>query len=431
VKDLEVPMSLDSYLFEKACYVPDGLASIAEDVHLLAVGSAVEREVSAFLNVALRHGLMSCCAVAGAQFRGHWVAEVSRGGRAAWKEGVKPVLEDAIFGPDERDERIKASGLPREHAPEAEPREVAADELVPRAASALAALLDLTEIVRKHRCYELSDGQYRSNLGWALNGATKVLATLIEAEWDADWPPALAEHGRAALSGVTATLREADEAWRLSPEDLGPLDEAWLSEMDPERTPEAEKEAERHRRASVTQDSRMPFDLVTPRRYRAATLDGLLEGVPGHRECLDYARSPEGTLVIHGELASGIFQIQWAIGRHWFVDQLQPVGAIQWHEVVEDNLMAQNRGLWDCPHLLISSLEPVFVGDGSYADPCYAERMLEYRLLRRRPTVITIERYGWEVLNLRSRTVQLLKESRNVVLEPLTDQERENSEMFG
>lgn len=37
------------------------------------------------------------------------------------------------------------------------------------------------------------------------------------------------------------------------------------------------------------------------------------------------------------------------------------------------------------------------------------ERMLEFRLALELPTVITIERYGLETVNLRSRTVQLLE----------------------
>jgi hypothetical protein len=54
---------------------------------------------------------------------------------------------------------------------------------------------------------------------------TKVLATLIEAEWEVDWPGALADRGRGALEAVLAKLEEADEAWRFSAEDLAPLEE--------------------------------------------------------------------------------------------------------------------------------------------------------------------------------------------------------------
>jgi hypothetical protein len=72
----------------------------------------------------------------------------------------------------------------------------------------------------------------------------------------------------------------------------------------------------------------------------------------------------------------------------------------------------------------------VLVADGSHADPCYAERMLEYRLVRRLPTVITIERYGLETVNLRGRTLDLLKQSKNVVLSRLTQEDRQIGTLF-
>jgi len=423
-------MALDSYLFEKACYVPAGLARVAEDLRLLAAGSPAAREIGAYLNVALRHGLSTCCAISGAELESGWVSDLSREGDAAWRR-VQSAQEGVIFGPDERDDRIKASGRPRGHAPDAEPREVAVEEVIERGAKSLAALLDLTDVVRKHGCYDLEDGHFRAHLGQAFNGATKVLATLIEAEWSVDWPGALVDRGRDALDGVVAKLQESDEAWRLSAGDLAPLDEAWLAEVDPVRTPEAEMEAERLRRASVTKTNRIVHDLVIPERYRDARLEGLLvDRVPGHDVCADFARSPEGTLVIHGELASGMYEIQWAIARFWFVDELQSVGAVDWHELVEDNLMAQNQGLWNCPRLIVGSLRPVWLAGGAQADPCYAERMLEHRLALGLPTVITIERYGLEQVNLRSRTVQLLKESKNVVLSRLSEEDREIGEMF-
>ncbi len=254
---------------------------------------------------------------------------------------------------------------------------------------------------------------------------------LTDAEWDPGWPDELVAHGREALAGVVAKLPEAEGAWRFSAGDLAPLEEAWLAEVDPERTPEAEQEAERRRRAGVTKKTRIFHDLIIPERHRRARLAGLrVQQVPGHQVCFDYAKAPEGALVIHGELASGMFQIQWAIAHHWFVEELQSVGSVEWRDVVEDNLMAQNRGLWDCPCLVLESLCPVFLPDGTYADPCYAERMLEYRLTQRLPTVISIERDDLKMLNLRSRTVHLLEQSRNVVLSRLGKAEREGSEMF-
>ncbi len=69
---------------------------------------------------------------------------------------------------------------------------------------------------------------------------------------------------------------------------------------------------------------------------------------------------------------------------------------------------------------------------GEWAGPTsgYAERMLEYRLALGLPTVITIERYGLEMVNLRARTVHLLKQSKNVVLSRLSEEDRQISTMF-
>ena len=66
--------------------------------------------------------------------------------------------------------------------------------------------------LRKHHCEDLKDTRFRSHIAEAFNGSTKVLATLIDAEWGVDWPVALAHRGRAALEGVLAKLQEADEA---------------------------------------------------------------------------------------------------------------------------------------------------------------------------------------------------------------------------
>lgn len=41
-------MTLDSYLFEKACHVPEGLARIAEDLRLLPAESPAAREIGAY-----------------------------------------------------------------------------------------------------------------------------------------------------------------------------------------------------------------------------------------------------------------------------------------------------------------------------------------------------------------------------------------------
>ena len=291
--------------------------------------------------------------------------------------------------------------------------------------------MDLADVVRAHAEQILEGDRLRSNLAYALNGATKVLTTLLDGEWDVGWPMMLVDRGRAALAGVVERLEAAEEAWRFSAEYLEALKEAWLADADPERTPEAEREAERRRRAEVTEENRMPTDLVVPPRYRTAHLDGLLvDEIPGHRECAEFAKAPDGILVLHGELRSGLFEIQWAIAHWWFIEGLHPVRAVEWDDLVESNVFAQQRGLWDSPRLVVSRLCPVHVGDETFADPGCAERMLEYRLLRRLPTLVTVERYALVNLNLRHRTVQLLEETRNIVLSRLTNEQRGSSEMF-
>lgn len=424
-------MSLQSYLFEKACYVPESLARFAGDLQLLPAESPASRELRAYLDVALRHGLIVCSAIAHTAFDGDWGVRLSREGASAWKNEVKPILEAAFFGPDERDERVRAAGLPRTREFDQETPEIDPAELLSKAACCIAALLDLTEIARKHRAHEIEEARFCSHLTQAFGGATKVLATLIDAEWDTDWPRLLAEKGRRGLEGFIEDLTEDGDAWRLPLEDLAPREEAWLREIDPERTAEAELEAERQRRARVTEKNRTLYDLVLPKAHRHVTLDGLLvDKVPGHDVCFNYAKSPEGTLIIHGELASGIYEIQWAIARYWFVDELQSVGAVKWDDLVADNLMAQNPGLWDSPRLILHGLRPVKLSDGTVADPGYAERMLEYRIERGFPTVATIERYSFEDLNFRPRTIELLKQSKNVVLSRLSKDDRDAEGMF-
>ena len=83
-----------------------------------------------------------------------------------------------------------------------------------------------------------------------------------------------------------------------------------------------------------------------------------------------------------------------------------------------------------CTRLIVSSLQPVWLADSTLADPGYTERMLEHRLAVGLPTVITIERFGLEMVNLRARTVHLLKQSKNVVLSRLSEEDRQIGTMF-
>jgi hypothetical protein len=415
-------MVLDSYMYEKAQYVPQSLASFAEDLRLIPFGSAQSRELSAYLNVALRYGLKTCCVFTDADFESVWVRELSRGGYKVWDKLVKPALDEAYRASKEK----AKSQLPELSKEDDDDREA-----LTQIRRTMAALLDLTEVVLKHGCYELKEGNFRGQLGFAFNGATKVFADLHRLSWDLKWIEQLVTGGRAAAEEIITEFQVKEDRWGLSIDYLAPLEEAWLAEMDPTQTPEAEREVERERRAAVTKANRILYDLLIPEHFAHVRLDDLLvEEVPGHQACSDYARAPEGFLVIHGEFISGLFEIQWAIARYWFVDALESVSVIEWRDLVEDNLMAQNRSLWNCPHLLISSLEPVSLPDGTLADPGYAERLLVYRLEQKLPTVLSFERYSPADANLQGRTVELLKQSNNVVLSRLSQEERESCELF-
>lgn len=57
----------------------------------------------------------------------------------------------------------------------------------------VAALLDLGEAVRRHGAEKAEGTSFERQLSWALNGATKVVSTLLGAEWE----PGLAPGARA------------------------------------------------------------------------------------------------------------------------------------------------------------------------------------------------------------------------------------------
>lgn len=454
-------MAYDAYLFEKASYVPDSLSRLAEDLKLLEPSSPAHREVAAYLNVALRHSLQICASLTGARFDASWVVGIARDGHSHWAQVVEPALKAAAASAEDppvlplasTDDREDDEGWDdddgwedEDDSDEAEAwrgedsvpdvphgrsrrRRFLDDDTVLSAARTLSALADLVEAIRKHGCQDHPDARFAPRLGAAFNGATKVVAEALGAEWSHDWVSALADHGREALSTIVCAFRDHGLLEDVGDEIFEPLNEAWLSELDPERTPEAEQEAERARRAKVTRKTAILHDLVPPDRHRNASLSQLLvKDVPGHDTCAAYAQKPEGVLILHGELHSALHPIQWAIGRYWFVERLFSVGAVDWNELVGDNIMAQSPGLWSSPYLLITSLCPVPLWTGGgYADPGYAERLLEHRLLARIPTVITIERYGWELLNLRSRTIELLKGATNVVLSRLSEAEQKRS----
>jgi len=415
-------MTTSAYVFEKACYVLDAVANMGEDLRRLRAGSKAERDVSAHLQVAARRGLLLLCEIAGCPFEPVWVQDLVRDGNRHWRDSVKPLFEMALFGPgDPAVPRIE--GMPREHKP-GEDRPIDEEVAVPNALKTVAALLDLVDAVRKHGAHEADGVSFTQQLAWAFNGATKVVASLTEVEWDVHWPEALAKRGRAALDPVLEALRTSGESWAFE-HHLKPLDEAWLAEADPEKTPAKELAAERKRRARVTGKKHLSGDLVIPKRYRGVDLARLAESpVREHGECVAYAKDPAGSLVLLGNFKSALHGIQWAIGKHWFVQQLQTVRALYWHSLVEDNLTAQARSNWSVPRLLLCELLPVFAEENK-ADPGYAAKLIDFRLDEGLPTVLAIERCGLDALNLPAGTLKRLESARRISLPTLSPEQLE------
>lgn len=177
-------------------------------------------------------------------------------------------------------------------------------------------------------------------------------------------------------------------------------------------------EAERARREDVREFTREPDDLLIPAGHRRKTLDGVLSReVPEHLACLDFAFNPfERSLILRGGYGSAIHDIQWALGRFWYVERLLRVHAFRWRDLVASNLIAQDRCEWRVPFLLIENLEPIRLTDGRTADPGQAERLLQYRLRARLTTVITIEGCASGELGLRPDTLALLRRAVDVEL---------------
>lgn len=418
-------MSTSAYLFEKACFVLDAVASMGEDLRRLPPGSRAERDVSAHLQVAARQGLVLLCEIAGCPFEPTWVQKLVRVGYRNWLDSIKPLLETALFGPEDQAAR-RIKGMPREHT--GEDRPVDEEVAVPKALKTVAALLDLGDAVRKHGAHEADSVSFEQQLAWGFNGATKVVTTLVEREWDVHWPEMLAQRGRAALDPFLVALRTSGDSWAFE-HHLQPLDEAWLADADPEKTPAKEQAAERKRRAGVTSKKHLSGDLVIPKRYRGADIARLAESpVREHRECVAYAKEPSGSLVLLGNFKSALHGIQWAIGNHWFVQQLQAVRALYWHSLVEDNLTAQARSNWSVPRLLLCEILPVFVEENK-ADPGYAAKLIDYRLTEGLPTVLAVESCGLDALNLPADTLQRLESARRISLPTLSPGQLEAVEL--
>ena len=341
-------MTTSAYVFEKAGYAVIGLCDVAEDLHLLPADTPAHGQVRAHLRVAARHTLLSCSVITGIPFDPAWIKGLLQGARGYWDETLKPILEEALFGPVEEDP-LHVPGMPREHSDERE--RPLGEDVTPRACKALAALVDLADAIRIHRYHELEGARFRAQLALALDGAVKVVATLLAADYKYEWAKTLAEGGRTAFRPVLESLRESSTGDDFEWLDFDPLDEVWLVHADPFLTPDVEIEEEHQRRRQLTLKSRLSGDLVIPERYRELDLSRLAEShIPAHRECAKFAENPDGVLSLNGEFKSGLGGVLWCIARYWFVDRLQNVRAFDWSSLVHDNVMAQDRANWTIPH---------------------------------------------------------------------------------
>ncbi len=388
------------YIYEKACYAAEALAGIAEELRHVNAESGARRDVSRYLHVAIRHAVLSLCTVCRARMAPEWVLGILRGGRRFWEDTVKEELEESLSGP---------SGQ----------RPVPGDEVLDRFLKTCAALLDLREALRKHDVQ--APPGFSSNLAYAFNGVTKVVSTVLNSEWDYHWPTELEQKGRAVLEQVLATWNRGESDRPLGIEHLGRLDEVDLVEMDPDRTPEMDREEEQRRRRAVTEENYISGDLVVPPRYRNVDIERLADSsFAAHRECVAYARDPQGSLVLKGLFRSGLHWIKWAIGRYWFAERLETVAIVDWHHLVESNLFAQRRSLWNVPRMLLSELVPIHLEDDSLADPGHADRLLAYRLEQGLPVLFAAE-FGLDHLNLRPETMAVVRGAKTIELPELTE----------
>lgn len=409
-------MSLIAYLFEKACYPPESLAWLAQDLRAMQVEPTARRELESHVQVALRYALRLACDVAGAELDAGWALRLLREGERAWEDVVRPELTLALFG--------ASSTEPGEALPLRDDDELDPEDLIEPALRCVAAFLDLAEVVRRREPEGLDGASLRRRLVVALNGATKVVSTFLDGPWEDAWPRDLASGGRSALATVVAAWQTARDVHVVRPSDLAPLDEAWLAEADPTRSTAGDQDLERRRRAAVTAAGRMPGDLIPPLRLAHASLERLAASDrPEHQACVAYARDPRGVLVLQGRFRSALHAIQFAIGRHWFVQDLALVRAARWTDLVERNLLAQSRALREAPRLLLCELFPVHLDDGVVADPGHADRLLAHRLEHALPTVVTVEHDDLDAVGLHLTTLDRLRTATTVRLPVLDEAE--------
>lgn len=422
---------------------------MAEAARLLPAGSPAERELTCHLHVAARHALELLSKIAGTTFEAAWVLSLIREGRPAWERTLEPMFDAVLFGgsplpialdddddeddddwqddEDEDDDETEGEGWKGRDPAEARrgTSELPLDErdVLPAALRTVAALLDLLTPIHRPEVTDVPAGGFEGHLVHALNGATKVVSHLLAAEWENDWPSKLLERGRDALPPVLAAWQKGELGVEVTATHLDPLEEVWLVELDPVRTPDADRAAERVRRERVTEEAKLRGDLLTPRAYVRARLDRLAASpLPEHVACARFAREPRGTLILQGEFRSALNWIQWAIGRHWFVDELETVRAFTWRDLVSDNLLCQERAVREAPRLLVVHALPVYLMDGGLADPGQADRLLAFRLERQLPTVVALERTLVEALNLTPETRERLAQGATTIRLPvLTD----------
>lgn len=407
-------MKADERLFEKACLPMQGLTSIANCLPHIAPGTELQREVGCYLRIAIRHGLSMICAVCGAGFHAEWVERLLQRGRRYWDQAAGPALERALCQPEQADAEEPAGYAAGQPGLNQDDRAVLRSGL-----STIAALLDLREAMGDRGL--LGPGGLGRPLVSAFEGATRVVSDVLTVGWEREWGLALYEVGRHMVPDLVKAWSLSGLGCEVTAESLAPLDEAWLDLADPERTTETERERERRRRRELTSKTCLPGDYLPAACYERADLARLAESAfPEHARCVAWAKAPSGLLVLRGEYDSALHWIQCAIGRHWFVDQMETVRAEEWYCLVRDNLLAQLGRVRCARRLLIHALCPLTLDDGRPAHPGLAERLLTRRLRSDLPTVVSTE-YPVEGLNLRPSTTRLLQAARTIVLPSLAE----------
>lgn len=383
-------MSFRPYATEKSGKVCRALAWIAEAVQQMPAGPEKIR-IRAHLSVAVSHACRLVAISKGVAFDPEWIEAVMQGGSSAWQTISESNDGEPLssFGPEPKND----------------------PELAARSAKVTSALLDLNEALQTSDLSQ-SSPFVPSTIADAFVDVTKVLYAAHGFEWESDWATQLAKDGRKALPSVLQKMETTLQDLPLDRAAFEPLDEAWLAEADPSKTQEKLDAAERQRRLAVTEETRISGDLLVPPRYQKAELSMMVKSIPEHRACIEYAHNPSRkSLILKGSFPTGLHGIQYAIGRYWFSQKLHKVFALDWWNLVSNNLLAQNRHFWQLPFLLICQLRSVFVDDHNKADPGYAEKLLVHRIREGFPTLMTLEGAELDDLNLSQEGENALKQA--------------------